>query len=218
MPSLLFILLPFLILTEAYQSPSSSMPVKRISETLDIKSLKSLTNRDIVNFIRVCNDLEGRKTYLSVSAGKVKAPPDIVRKAFLDTNIIKSAIPFIRKANVIKEEDQKTHLVEFEVELKITIVKTSVSYISEIYTEDDFIFSVVKTGKNKGGWRLIEFFEDGKDTLVIFSMCEYIRVVPLANQIFDASPQIEMGVLSSTTLISLTSMKKYIESNLAPQL
>ncbi len=185
-----------------------------ISETLDIESLKKITENDVITIVRRCEDVEGRKTYLSISATQIKLDRKSVMEAFLTTSILRKAVPNIKDVRVLRKKGDGKYEVEYEVELKISFIKTSVRYIAEVKVDGNRIISVIKEGKNKGGWRITEFFdvEPEKSTLVVLAMCEYIRGIPIAESIFSDNPQYEIGTISSSTLIFLLSMKKYIES------
>ncbi|MCS7213321.1 MAG: hypothetical protein NZ927_03755 [Candidatus Calescibacterium sp.] len=190
----------------------TSEPPFFVSKALDIDSLKKLTQNDVVIITRRCRDLEGRENYLSISSVRIKGNKENVMNIFKDNQRIKQALPDVKDVKVVKKYSDREYDVEYDISLKIFGgIKISVKYLSHVVVGDNYIYSYIKDGKNRGGWRITEFFEDNGSTVVVLSMCEFVRVAPIANEIFSANPHFEVGIISSTGLITLTQFKKYIE-------
>lgn len=186
-----------------------------VSKSLDVESIKKLSQKDVVVINRRCKDLQGRENYLSISSVKIREKKEKVMDVFKDNYKIKQALTDVKYARTVKKYSEKEYDVEYEIAIKMFAgIKISVRYISRVILGDNYIFSYIIEGKNKGSWRVIEFFEDDNNsTIVSLSMCEYIRVAPIANEIFAANPHYELGIITSTGAITLTQMKKFIEDN-----
>jgi carbon monoxide dehydrogenase subunit G len=185
------------------------------SPKIDIPALMKLSEKDTVTLLRSCTDLEGKKAYLSVSAVQVKADKNKVWKVLLEPEKLQGAIPSLKKVKVLRKLSEDIYEIEFEVEINIiSVIRPTVRYIAVSRIEDQKIISFVKEGENKGSWRIWQVYESEKDkTLLILVMCEYVRNIPIAEKIFSSNPYIELGVVSSSSLIPVISLKKFIEEN-----
>lgn len=189
------------------------LKIERISKTIDVGSLKNVAKNDVIVILRRCRDFEGRKNFLSIAATEIKVSPEKLRRFLLTPSFLVRAIPNLKKAEVIKRREDGSFDVSYEVEANIiSIIRPKVRYTARVFPRDNFIFSVVISGKNKGGWRQWEFIKTEKGTLAILGICEYIRVIPLADKVFSENPHFELGFVSSTPLVVITSVKNYIEN------
>ena len=203
MISLATILIPYIVI---------HLKIERISKTIDIESLKKIAKNDVIVILRRCQDFEGRKNFLSVAITEIKISPERLRRFLLTPSFLVRAIPNLKKAEVVRKREDGSFDVSFEVEANIiSLIRPKVRYTARIFPRDDFIFSVVISGKNKGGWRQWEFIKTEEGTLAILGICEYIRVIPLADKVFSENPHFELGFVSSTPLVVITSVKNYIE-------
>lgn len=207
-----------LLLFLSVMCKSAELPFS-VSREIDVANFKKLIKEeDVIVLLKKCKDLEGRENYLSISSIRIEEKKDKVMEFFKDIQKLKEAIPDVREARIIKSYSDKEYEVEYEIALKIIGgLKISVRYISHLKFGENHIYSYVKEGKNKGSWRVTEFFEDNGTTVVTLSVCENIRVFPIAKAIFSASPHYEIGVITSNGIIILTQMKKYIESKSSKQ-
>lgn len=182
------------------------------AKTVDIENLKRLTRRDTVSIIRKCKDFEGRENYLAISSIRINRPRSVVMTAFSDPMKLKEATPEIRELKILERPSPNEYSAEFVLGVKLFAgIRISVKYVARTILRDEYIYTYIIEGKNKGGWRVIEFFDDEGGTVVTFTMCEYIRTVPIASEMFENNPHYEMGILSSSVTITLTRMKSYIE-------
>lgn len=192
-----------------------NLKVERISKTIDIKSLMEIARNDIVVILRECEDFEGRKNFLSIAITEIGLSPEKLRDLLTNPSFLVSAIPNLKGAKILKKREDGSFDMEVEIEATVlSIIRPKVRYTERIFPKDDFIFAVITSGKGKGGWRQWELIKTEKGTLAIFSTCEYIRVIPLAEEIFSSNPHFELGFVSSTPLVVLTSIKKYIEKTM----
>ena len=179
---------------------------------LDIESLKKITEKDTVTMLRKCKDLEGREAILSISATQIFAPQKKVLEFLWNPQMISRAFPSIKSAKILKQLDENTYDVEFGIEVNIiSFIKLNVRYIAQTKLDGNKILSFIKQGDSKGGWRIWETYGTEKGTLAILGMCEYFRNIPLASKIFFENPHFEIGMASSTTLIPVLYIKKFIE-------
>lgn len=181
-------------------------------KTLDVVSLKKLTLKDVVVIPRKCKDLEGKENHLSISAIRIKESKSKVMEYFADPQILADAVPDIKTAKIIKRYSDNEFEVEYEAFAKLFAgIKISTKFISHTVVGRDYIYSFVKEGKNKNGWRITEFLEDNGSTIVTLSICENLKGFPVAGDIIAANPHYESGILSSNGVTILTNVKKYIE-------
>jgi hypothetical protein len=179
---------------------------------LDIESLKKITEKDTVTMLRKCKDLEGREAILSISATQIFAPQKKVLEVLWNPQMISRAFPSIKSVKILKQLDENTYDVEFVIEVNIiSFIKLNVRYIAQTKLDGNKILSFIKQGDSKGGWRIWETYETKKGTLAILGMCEYFRNIPLASKIFLENPYFEIGMASSSTLIPVLYIKKFIE-------
>jgi hypothetical protein len=179
---------------------------------LDIESLKKITEKDTVTMLRKCKDLEGREAILSISATQIFAPQKKVLEVLWNPQMISRAFPSIKSVKILKQLDENTYDVEFVIEVNIiSFIKLNVRYIAQTKLDGNKILSFIKQGDSKGGWRIWETYETEKGTLAILGMCEYFRNIPLASKIFLENPYFEIGLASSSTLIPVLYIKKFIE-------
>jgi hypothetical protein len=179
---------------------------------LDIESLKKITEKDTVTMLRKCKDLEGRVAILSISATQIFAPQKKVLEVLWNPQTISRAVPGIKSVKVLKQLNENTYDAEFEIEINIiSFIKPNVRYIAQTKLDGNKILSFIRQGDSKGGWRIWETYETEKGTLAILGMCEYFRNIPLASKIFFENPHFEIGMASSTTLIPVLYIKKFIE-------
>jgi hypothetical protein len=179
---------------------------------LDIESLKKITEKDTLTMLRKCKDLEGRVAILSISATQIFAPQKKVLEVLWNPQMISRAFPSIKSVKILKQLDENTYDVEFGIEVNIiSFIKLNVRYIAQTKLDGNKILSFIKQGDSKGGWRIWETYETEKGTLAILGMCEYFRNIPLASKIFLENPYFEIGLASSSTLIPVLYIKKFIE-------
>ncbi len=86
---------------------------------LDIESLKKITEKDTVTMLRKCKDLEGREAILSISATQIFAPQKKVLEVLWNPQMIIRAFPSIKSAKILKQLDENTYDVEFQIEVNI---------------------------------------------------------------------------------------------------
>jgi hypothetical protein len=179
---------------------------------LDIESLKKITEKDTVTMLRKCKDLEGREAILSISATQIFAPQKKVLEVLWNPQMIIRAFPSIKSVKILKQLDENTYDVEFGIEVNIiSFIKLNARYIAQTKLDGNKILSFIKGGDSKGGWRIWETYETEKGTLAILGMCEYFRNIPLVSKIFLENPYFEIGLASSSTLIPVLYIKKFIE-------
>jgi len=179
---------------------------------LDIESLKKITEKDTVTMLRKCKDLEGREAILSISATQIFAPQKKVLEVLWNPQMISRVFPSMKSVKILKQIDENTYDVEFGIEVNIiSFIKLNVRYIAQTKLDGNKILSFIKQGDSKGGWRIWETYETEKGTLAILGMCEYFRNIPLASKIFLKNPYFEIGMASSSTLIPVLYIKKFIE-------
>jgi hypothetical protein len=205
---MLMVVFSFLLLLLGDYNFNFSLP------KLDIESLKKITEKDTVTMLRKCKDLEGREAILSISATQIFAPQKKVLEVLWNPQMISRAAPGIKSVKVLKQLNENTYDVEFEIEIKIiSFIRLTVRYIAQTKLDGNKILSFIRQGDSKGGWRIWETYETEKGTLAILGMCEHFRNIPLVSKIFLENPHFEIGMASSTTLIPVLYIKKFIEKN-----
>ncbi|GBD03293.1 hypothetical protein HRbin19_00574 [bacterium HR19] len=211
----IFLLIPYFVLSLSDNENLNSYFERIKSPKIDIPALMKLSEKDTVTLLRSCTDLEGKRSYLSISATQVNADKEKVWKVLLEPEKLQSAIPSLKKVKVLRKLSEDIYEIEFEIEFNIiSVIRPTVRYIAVSRIEDGKITSFVKEGENKGSWRIWQVYESEKDkTLLILVTCEYVRNIPVASKIFSSNPYIELGVVSSSSLIPVISLKKFIEEN-----
>ena len=199
---------PYLIITFLAFNSSNFFPPK-ISETVDIESLKSVVEKREIIFVGKC----GKENLLATSVGIINASPEEVYSVITDWNNLPKFLPGLKNAKIVGKPKDNVFFVEFSISVKFSVFGTSVKYITEEHTEERpaRLWSLVVDGPTKGGFRQWELVNLQDKTLAFFSVCENLKPLPIVGIFFKDNPQMEIGIPVSSTMIILRSIKDRIE-------
>lgn len=180
---------------------------------LDAATLRTLAQKGTL----VILDDDGKGHPELTTAGIIiDARPETVYEVITDYASFPEFMPQVQRCEVVKEREDGTRDVEFELKFKFSVISQKVKYTARFHTyeKDKKVgFEFVKGDLEGGGSYVLVPYEDGKKTMLFYSSVSKMDDMGfLMKKLLKEQPHMEAAIHASTASVVSQAVKTRAEA------